>query len=511
MATTQIPPLPSPTPTLTPSTSSNENLGGKTINKEERDLESSLPPVPSPAPQGPSRPTLALDDPENPKAWANGKRWGYDWILCIWVLSLTYSSTAYVSSLTALEKRFGMSQELTIAGVTLFVLGFAGGPLIFGPISDMFGRRPVYILAGVGYTAFSWGVAFAPNAPALLIFRFFIGFFGSAPLNNVPASLADLTTPAERGPFVIPYPLMAFGGPSLGPLCGAFIESRAGMAWNFRVSAIFVTVFSILAALVPETNNEIILQRKLKREGRLHELQLSEQSKGRQFAHALKMPFVYLVTEPTVVLVALYLAVLYGLLYGFFEAFGVVYLVERHFTPTSYGLTYISLGLGFFFGCGLLATVGVKSYNRQAGAAIAKGLPVPPESRLGLGYVGSALVPIALFIFAWTAPFRHVHWIAPAIGEFLFAIGMMLLFTAFIPYLMENYKQRAATALAAANAARCLVGSVFPLFAVQMFTKLTVQGATSLLAGISLCLAPIPFFFMIYGDRLRQKSKFAQV
>jgi DHA1 family multidrug resistance protein-like MFS transporter len=63
-------------------------------------------------------------------------------------------------------------------------------------------------------------------------------------------------------------------------------------------------------------------------------------------------------TEPVVMLVSIYLSVLYGILYGFFEAFTIVYLEIRGFESTSYGLTYIALGLGFLVACGLLGTAG---------------------------------------------------------------------------------------------------------------------------------------------------------
>jgi hypothetical protein len=63
-------------------------------------------------------------------------------------------------------------------------------------------------------------------------------------------------------------------------------------------------------------------------------------------------------------LVSIYLSILYGILYGFFEAFGVVYLEIRGFKSTSYGLTYIALGLGFLVAYILLATVGRKSVGR---------------------------------------------------------------------------------------------------------------------------------------------------
>jgi DHA1 family multidrug resistance protein-like MFS transporter len=67
----------------------------------------------------------------------------------------------------------------------------------------------------------------------------------------------------------------------------------------------------------------------------------------------------------------------------------------------------------------------------------------------------------------------------------------------------------AASALAAGMASRALVGSAFPLFSLQMYRGLSVQGAGSLLAGIACLLAPIPFVFRAYGTKMRGRSRFA--
>ncbi|KAI5481345.1 MFS transporter [Pseudohyphozyma bogoriensis] len=479
------------TPKTAPHSSTEQfDLGG------DRDLEKRLEgggkgaDTPTSTAAGPA--TLAHDDPENPRNWRTRKKILVNFALCIWVLSLTYSSTAYVASLPSIETQFNASQEVAILGVTFIVLGLAAGPLLFGPAT------------------FSWGVAFAPNTAGLLTMRFLMGFFGSASINNVPASIGDYTVPANRGPYSILYALMAFGGPALGPLCSSFIQTDAGFRWNLRVMAIFVSVFSIIVACVPETHGPTLYKWKLKREGKAPPA-LKTGEVMAVFKTALSRPILYLLTEPTVTLVSLYLTVLYSILYAFFEAFTVVWLEIRGFKETSYGLTYISLGLGFLFGCVLLGTLGVRSYRSAVVHAMETNTKVQPEARLGLAYVAGFVAPASLFIFAWTAPFPHVHWIAPCIAEFLFGASMLLIFTAFIPYLIDVYLTTAASALAAGMASRALVASVFPLFTIQMYHNLTVQGATSLLAGLTLLMAPLPFVFRRYGTWMREHSKYAVV
>nr|GAT58080.1 MFS transporter [Mycena chlorophos] len=462
----------------------------------------------------PSRPqqqaTLAPDDPENPRLWPMGKKVLTTVTLCFWVLSFNYGSTAYVASIPDLQTRFNISEEVAVLGVSLMIFGLGAGPLLWGPLSEIIGRQKVYRIAALGYTAFSIGVAFSENIGTLIVLRFLAGFFGSASINNVPASIGDYTTLHERLRLTAVYALCAFGGPSIGPLVSAFVDVDAGYRWNLRVIAIFCGVTSIGVAFLPETAGPQLLERKLKREN--PELLPPKKSTGENISAlvtSMSRPIVFLFTEPVVMIVSLYLSILFGILFGFFEAFTVVWLEIRDWTPTSFGLTYIGLGLGFFFGLGLVGSQGQKQYEKRAAADKARGIPVQPEARLTLAYIGAFLCPAALFIFAWTAPFHQVHWIGPIIGEFLFSFGMILIFTAFIPFLIDNYQLTAASALAAGTAGRAIFGGVFPLFSIQMYHKLTVQGATSLLAGLMCVCAPIPFLFNKYGRTLRAKSKWA--
>ena len=195
------------------------------------------------------------------------------------------------------------------------------------------------------------------------------------------------------------------------------------------------------------------------------------------------------------------------ILYGFFEGLTVVYEEIRGFTANENGLTYISLGVGFLIGAALLATVGHSYYVRQAALTASRGLPNRPEARLLLAFPGAFLAPTSLFLFAWTAPYPSVHWIVPCIAECLFAVSMVFVFSSYIPYLSDIAGPMAASALAAGMTSRALVAAAFPLFSLQMYHKLGVAGAVSLLAGLCCLLVPLPFVFTVAGARLRAGSK----
>lgn len=87
--------------------------------------------------------------------------------------------------------------------------------------------------------------------------------------------------------------------------------------------------------------------------------------------------------------------------------------------------------------------------------------------------------------------------------------AIVLIFVSYLSYLADTYLLYAASAIAANTVCRSAVGAVAPLFTAQMFDTLGVAGAGSLIGGIAVLLAPIPFLFWRYGNRIRQRSKFA--
>lgn len=213
-----------------------------------------------------------------------------------------------------------------------------------------------------------------------------------------------------------------------------------------------------------------------------------------------------LLAEPVVTLICIYLSLLYGILYGFFEVFPYTFVGIRRWSEESTGLIFISLLVGFFCSFYVMGVLQLK-HERKARGKLPDGVPLPPEEKLHQMLWAAFLPPVGLFIFAWTAPFRDVHWIAPAIGMAVFALGMMVIFTSLIPYLVAYSGREAALALAASTFTRAAFGCGFPLFTLQMYDALTVQGATSLLAGISLLLVPMPWVITKYGAALRAKSR----
>lgn len=109
--------------------------------------------------------------------------------------------------------------------------------------------------------------------------------------------------------------------------------------------------------------------------------------------------------------------------------------------------------------------------------------------------------------FAWTAPFNHIHWIVPCVELAVAFFGIYSVFASFIPYLIENGGVRAPIVMAVKLLYVALWPPFFHSLAVKLFTQLTIQGGTSLLAELALLMTPWATFSYRYRAKLRELNK----
>ena len=128
-------------------------------------------------------------------------------------------------------KEFGFSIEVGTLTVSLFVAGYCVGPLLWGPLSEVYGRRPILIVSFVIYTGFQIGCALSNNIASILIFRFLGGCFAASPLVLSGAMISDIWDPVTRGNAISLFTVGPFAGPAFGPAVGGFI-GVSGASWR---------------------------------------------------------------------------------------------------------------------------------------------------------------------------------------------------------------------------------------------------------------------------------------
>jgi multidrug resistance protein len=134
------------------------------------------------------------------------------------------------------------SQLLATFVVSVFVLGFALGPLLLAPLSEMYGRTIVYHVTNVFFLIFTIGCAVAKDMGMLVAFRFLAGFAGVAVITCGSGSIADMMPPEQRGKAMALWALGPLLGPMIGPIVGGFVVDSIGWRWVFWIIAIVVSI-----------------------------------------------------------------------------------------------------------------------------------------------------------------------------------------------------------------------------------------------------------------------------
>ena len=179
------------------------------------------------------------EDSGNPMNWAPQRKWGITAILAGMTFVTTFTSAIFSTSVDLTAKEFNSSTEVMAMGTSLFLLGFTFGPVLWGPISELYGRRRPLIIGTLVMALFQVGVSVAQNNYTILLCRFFAGVFGCAPLAVVGGALSDFWDPVQRGVTVGLYSMCTFVGPVAAPIAGGYIaESYLGWRWTEYLSVI---------------------------------------------------------------------------------------------------------------------------------------------------------------------------------------------------------------------------------------------------------------------------------
>lgn len=195
---------------------------------------------------------------------------------------------------------------------------------------------------------------------------------------------------------------------------------------------------------------------------------------------SMRRPWALLFTEPIVLLLTIYLAIVYGILYMLFGAFPVVYQQHRQWTQGVAGLPFLGVAIGMVFSM----LYNILDNRRYIQVVKANHGHAPPESRLPPSIVGSFALPVGLFWFAWTSG-ASVPWPASVAAGIPFGFGMVLVFMGIINYLVDAYTIYAASVMAANSVLRSLFGAAFPLFTVQMYNKLGTPPNSPTVASVA--------------------------
>ncbi|GAB7352450.1 hypothetical protein MBLNU459_g2861t1 [Dothideomycetes sp. NU459] len=448
------------------------------------------------------------DDPKDPLNWPA-------WLKLTTLLQVSYLAflgpftqavinTAYKPVRN--DTNFCGLEASYVVNITIIMAGVA--PLLWSPISNVYGRRPIFIFVTVIGIVAHCASAATKSWGGILAARAFVGFGTSAGMGIGAAVVSDLYFFHERGRYMGIWTVFVTNGAHVAALIGGPITKYLGWRWCFWIPAIIlaanwlVNVFCLPETLYHRDNRTgVSSQRESYSWIRLLSFNAPSQKRRMRvwdFTHTF-----YMLRYPSVFLPGIYYSISFGLGSVLFAvtgsaAFGGIY----HFNPVGIGL---AIGLSTFVGTLLgevcagpvsdrLIYLYMKNHNGEA----------VPEARLQAMWPGFILLPLGVIIegvcFQYKTP-----WAGPVMGIGIGAFGLQILSTNTYAYVTDCYKPQSAEISTLLNFGRQIFSFTLGFYMIPFAMETTYGVAWSVMAIIHLCLFSGIVALMWRGQRWRER------
>ncbi|KAL4065211.1 major facilitator superfamily domain-containing protein [Scleroderma yunnanense] len=457
-----------------------------------------------------------LPSEHNPRQWSRWRRWAIALVVWNLIAPIDMAITFYSGVQQKIQDDLGTTHTLATLGVGLYNLGAMFGVLVGGPLSEHYGRRPVYIFSSICFFLFSLGAAVSPNITTMLLCRGFAGLLGSPVFVVYGGSLADLFSPHEYGPILALFTLVLQGAPTIGPVPSSFLGSFLHWRWLLGLLALWGGLLAALMFFVPETEPTAIARKLAMSQDyiRYTRASLADTPKPNLWSEVLLTPFTMLRHEPILSCTTIFHSFVYGLLFLLLEAYPHIYHFYYSMSREQSGLVFIAPFIGNVLG--VLVYFGyLKSHYETPQRAMrveSNGgveLEFEPEARLPGALLASLLIPIGLFWFTLSAD-PHIHYILSVLSGVPVGAGMTLFQLSLFNYYIDLYPTKSASAIAANTAIRDIVATILPSITLPLYNAMGIRNANMMLACISCIGFPAGIILYVFGRRLRAASRWAR-
>ncbi|KAJ5494819.1 major facilitator superfamily domain-containing protein [Penicillium fimorum] len=345
-------------------------------------------------------------DPENPLNFTSARKWLITSILSAIGFMTPFASSIIAPAISFIRKDFGIN-DLTKSAlpVSIFLLGYAVGPLFLSPLSEIYGRYIITTVASAFFCVWLIDCALASSLNTLILFRFLCGVGGSASQTIGGATIADLFSVHERGRAFGIWSLGPILGPSCAPVIGGFVAESIGWRWANWITLIPTFLIVVAMAIFNcETNHQVLIERKtarIRQQLGLPELQscfadpnIPRLLKQDIILGGLIRPLRLLFGSAIVFAISLYIAFAYGCLYLLFNTIPIVFQDHYGWSIGITGIVYLALLIGYIIGLVIFLTMSDKTIVRLTEA---NGGVYELEMRLPICIYFACLLPIAFF------------------------------------------------------------------------------------------------------------------
>ncbi|KAI1342559.1 MFS general substrate transporter [Xylariaceae sp. FL0016] len=457
-------------------------------------------------------------DADNPLDWPKAYKWGIVSLLAFMAFTprtFTCISVIPVANRIVYDLDDGnASKSASVLLVTIWELGEAAGPLLIAPLSEVFGRYPVFNVANTLFIAATILAALCQSTPLFIAARALTGLAVASNVLN-PAIVGDMFASEERGSAMSLVALAPLVGGAVGPaIAGAIAESLGWrqVVWMSAILAIacelaFLTCFR-------ETYKVPILRRKaakLREETGNPSLQTvydvdDGRSEARKIGAAIIRPATVMAASGVLQSLSLFGSIVFTYYYIMSTTLPDILHDVYGLSPAATGSAFIAFSVGstisVIFCNQVLDKIYVKLSKSHNGAG-------KPEYRLPLVILGAFTLPFIFAFYGWVAQLQ-LSLVLMMLSLGLVGAALMLGFLPLYAYVVDAFGLYSASAMTAIIVSRCLMGTFLPLAAGPLIESLGYGWGCSMLGGICLILAPIPVLVFRYGSKWRQRSKYSR-
>nr|OQO29690.1 hypothetical protein B0A51_02595 [Rachicladosporium sp. CCFEE 5018] len=426
-----------------------------------------------------------------------------------------FAASIYSPAIEEVQNTFEVSEEVSLLPLSFYNLGLAFGPLVGAPLSEVYGRKAVFLLTTPVFALLVLGAGLSRDVASLCVCRFIAAVFAAPAISNASATIADITDGRYRGIALGIYYAVPSCGAVLGPLVGGFVVIGKGWRWTQWVTLMFIGAAYLPVLFTPETYKVRLLQQRAKKLGIDPATAQPKKSISAALLYFLRKlffrPIHMLFTEPIVTLVCVYSGFLFGLTYTFVVASPWVWSHYYAFSPAAQSLSFLSLTLGV---CLVpIPQVLADRYIYQPRlrrhlATSPPSTPFPAEQRLSAALPASLLLPLSLFAYAWTAR-ASIHWVVPMLFQALAMLSSIVVYGSVNLYMLDAYGPLyGASASGAAMLCRYTFSAAFPMFSLRLYRALGAGWAGDLLGFLAIVLAAGLWGFWRWGKGVKGSGKY---
>ncbi|KAF2196417.1 MFS general substrate transporter [Delitschia confertaspora ATCC 74209] len=447
-------------------------------------------------------------DPDDPRQWPATFKWAMVLLLAGMAFTITFTCISVVPIagriVRDLDKNAQSHSAASALLVTIWEFGEAAGPLLIAPLSELFGRYPVLNVCNVLFIICTLMAALSRSTLFLIVARALTGVTVASTVLN-PAIVGDMFDSDHRGSAMSILMMAPLIGGAIGPAISGVITETLGWRQVLFIAAGLASACELmLLVCFRETYKMSILQRRAaKLLGRT--LSTSDQNGKVKMWASISRPFNVLFGSGVLLVISLFGSVAFSYYYVISTSLPAILETIYHFSPAQIGAAFLCCSVGSFIGV-LLCNAGLDRIYVKL--RVTCKTPGKPEYRLPLAIIAAFTMPVTVTAYGWITELRLPVALL-LVSIVMLGFALILVIIPLSAYVVDAFGLYSASAMTGVIVTRCLMSTFFPLTIEPLVESLGYGLGFTCLGVISLGLAPVPVFVFRYGDRWRQRFKFA--